>query len=120
MGRRVCPIDDEGRAREDGADGCALHAASLAVNEAHATEAEPVRLAQVFFDHTPHVAGRDDVQIEDICYLKLDRFGKWIVEINFVFVVGFIVNVGGGLRHIRSSFHLPRGAPGRPLPPPFE
>ena len=102
--RRVRPVSDERGAREDGADGRALYAAPLAVNQAHAAEAEPVRLAQILLDRALYVARRKGVEIEYVRNLQADRLREGIVEIDrFIIVVNVGARCIGRTRRLRPS-----------------
>ncbi len=84
MGWGVGPVEDEVRAREDGADGFTLHPDSFAVDYPDHFEAFFVCEAQVLFDDCFDVAWPNGMKIEDVRDLDLDRVWKRIIKVIFI------------------------------------
>jgi hypothetical protein len=93
LGRRVRPVAYVGRAREDVLDETALHASSLAVNDAHAAKSGAARFLKIFHHDALNVARRNRVEIENVCYLKANGFGKKVEVVAIVAAVAIIAVV---------------------------
>jgi hypothetical protein len=76
----------EGRAGEHGADGLALNAYALAVDDSDGSEARAAGFAQVLFDDGAHLARAYGVQVEHVRYLKADGLGEGVEGVNVVLV----------------------------------
>jgi hypothetical protein len=87
--RRVRPVTYVGRAREDVLDETTLHASPLAVNDAHAAKSGAARFLQIFHHDALNVARRNRVEVENVCYLKANGFGKK-VEVVAIFTVAVV------------------------------
>jgi hypothetical protein len=94
-------VFDEGGAREHLADGLALDADALAVDDADATEAFAAGLAEVLLDDGAHLARGDGVEVEHVGYLKPDGLRERVegVKALAAFVLGFAFR--GFVRRVR-------------------
>lgn len=75
-------------------DKAALHPLPLAVDDPHAQKSGAVRFGQIFMDDAFNVARRDGVEVENVCNLKPDDFGKEVILVVLVKVSGFRDGLG--------------------------
>src|SRR5207253_6072069 len=74
--RRVRPIQNKVRARQDASNDFALHAATLAVNDADDAKTSLMCFAQIFFDDSFYLARRYGVESKHVCDFDHHGFRK--------------------------------------------
>ncbi len=94
-------------------DEATLHAAPLAMDDAHAPKSRAVRFEEVFMHDALDIARRDGVEVENVGYLKADGFGKEVIVVAFVNAFGFSDVRRRRLKLIMRG-RIRSGAPGRP------
>src|SRR5215471_6509662 len=80
FGGSIAVVSHEIGAREHLSHDLALDADSSAVDDSELFQPAAVGLAQIFLDHGLDVVRRDRMQIDNVLYRKLHRFGKRIVQ----------------------------------------